>query len=278
MSRFPFWTGLGAALLLLPAGCAKGPPGSPTGGGSNITGRQLIISMTVRGNIDLANDYYYAVFNVNGATRNGFTGPVPVVTDFERGGNGFAGGAFCLYVECHQGAGTTTGTPLGIYGVDSTLLTPTYIGPPVQESVNGGTFQVQIPLADIATAYANQTGTSFTESDITNLEVNFIATNVVPVNPQSTSVKYFDALGDPRLGQTNAFVTIPTTQDTTYTNDTLGGQEPTEDVATYSPGTNTSQTDYSSSVQVVPDQSPANIANLDIADAGGPAWSIEIRG
>ena len=102
----------------------------------------------------------------------------------------------------------------------------------------------------------------------------------MPTDPNNTSiVKNFDALGDPRLGQLNAFVTLQTAQDTTYSNDTLGGSEPANDVATYATNTSGSQTDFSSSVQVVPDQTPAGIANLDIADVSSlPAWSIEIRG
>jgi hypothetical protein len=115
----------GAALALLPTGCAKGPSGtSGTTGGTGLGagGKQLFVTVQVRGDVDLANDYYFVCFNITPAgtgaalTRNGFTGPVPVITDFESGGNGFAGGAFTTYVEIHQGQPQSS---FGVYGIAS---------------------------------------------------------------------------------------------------------------------------------------------------------------
>ena len=276
MIRTPLPALLGVALLLMPVGCAKGPSGSPSGG--SVTGKQLFITMRVRGQVDLANDFYYVVFNVNGTPINGFTGPVPVVTDFQRSGNGFAGGAFTCYVLCHQNQ--PQGSNFSVNAISADLLTPRYLARPVQESVAGNTLSFQVPLADIAAATAAQTGASFTEAQISTLQVNFITTNVNPVNPQDTTTKYFDALGAPpttgSINSVNNFVTLSTAQDTTYTNAIGVTPEQPNDVATYTG--NVTQGSLSA-VQIVPDQTPPAIANLDIADAGGlPAWSVEIRG
>ncbi|MBV9850910.1 MAG: hypothetical protein JO250_14655 [Armatimonadetes bacterium] len=274
MIRYPLPVVFGAALLL-PAGCAKGPPGSPTTG-TSLTGKLLTVSLTVRGQIDPTNSYYFVVFNVNNTSRNGFTGPVPVVTDFERGGNGFAGGSFSHFVEIHQGQpvqSASGGNNFGIYSVDPTLLTPTVQGAPIQAQITttqspNDTLRFEIPLSALAT-------NDVSVSDISTLQVNFITTNIVPTNPQDTTPKYFDAIGDPRQGQLNDFISISTAQDTTYTNTALG-YAATDHVATYSTNTGTSQTNYDSSVQVVPDQTqtqPVNIPNLNIV-----SWSITFSG
>lgn len=264
MSRYPLRAVLGTALLLLPAGCAKGPNGPL---GNTGLGKQLVITMTVRGQIDLVNDYYFVVFNVNDIARNGFTGPVPVVTDFERSGNGFGGGAFTAFVECHQGQGQ--GASFSINAISSDLLTPTYIGQPTQATVSGNTFQFTIPLAAIAQASSMSTGTSISEGQIQNLEINFINTNVVPVDPQFTGVKYFDALGDPTANSTNDFIQISPGENTQYMNATSPPVEQEGDVATY---------DGAGNIAVVQGQGPtdtppAAISNLDIIN-----WTLSING
>lgn len=250
-----------AALLLLPAGCAKGPSGSPTGGGGGLTGTLLVVTMTVRGTIDPVHDYYFILFNDNRTARNGFTGPVPVVTDFERGGNGFAGGNFSHYVEVHQNAGPPSAsgnTNFGLYSITPDLLTPSTPGALIQAqisttNVSNDTLTFEIPLASLATS-------DISVSSISNLEINFISTDIVPVNPQDTSPKNFDALGDATAGgQLNAFATI-------FVGTNATGQDALNDVATYSPATNSPTTlPYTLSAN----QSSSAIANLDITN-----WSV----
>ena len=272
----------GAALVLLPAGCAKGPAGvsSTTTGGQSANGRMLFVTMQVQGAIDLANDYYFVCFNITPSStgaplaRNGFTGPVPVITDFESGGNGFAGGAFTTYVEIHQGQPQSS---FGVYGISADLHTPTYLGQPINASISGGTLSFQIPLADIETGSQVSTGNTYTDADISQLEVNFISTNNISSNPQDTTPKDFDALGNPLSstvgGGLNGFVTIPATQDTTYQNGTFG-QEGANDVAVFTPTASaTSQTNFDNSVTLVPGQPTPATTGLDITN-----WTITFTG
>jgi hypothetical protein len=257
----PLLLGAFGSVFLL-SGCAREPSGSSTA----VLGRQVVISMTVRGNIDLADDYYFVCFNVNNTSENGFTGPVPVVTDFQSGGNGFAGGAFSSFVEIHQGQPQSN---FGIYSVSSNLLTPSYLGQPINGNISNGTLTFEIPLSDIASA------SGIAESSISSVEVNFITTNDVSTNPNDTTIKYFDALGNPELGQLNDFVTIPTAQDTTYSDSTFN-DEGSDDVAAFSTSassTNPSQTNFSSTVQVLPDQTPTTVANVDIT-----GWTVTFNG
>ncbi len=255
--------GLIAAMTIMAAlssvGSVRAAPPRPSGGG---LGRQIVVTLRVRGRVDLTNDYYYALFNVNGQSRNGFSGPVPVVTDFQRGGNGFAGGAFTLFVEGHQGE--PRGSDFGLYAAGPDLRSRSYLGSPIQESVSGDTLTFRMPLAAIAQA------SNLPESQILTLQVNFVATNVVPVNPQDTTIKYFDSLGDPRDGDLNAYLTLSPAQATTYRNFTSVRPEAPGDVASYGgPG----------GVTVVPgqdgptDKVPAALTAIDIVD-----WTLEIRG
>jgi hypothetical protein len=107
--------------------------------------------------------------------------------------------------------------------------------------------------------------------------VNFINTDNISNNPQDTTPKDFDALGNPLSstagGGLNGFVTIPATQDTTYQNGTFG-QEGADDVATFAPSASaTGQTNYDSAVQLYSPQTSSAAADLDITN-----WSITFTG
>ncbi len=270
-----------AVPALLPAGCAKGPAGmTSTTTGLGAGGRQLVVQMQVQGSIDLSNGYYFVCFNITPSStsaplaNNGFTGPVPVITDFQSGGNGFAGGAFTTFVEIHQGQPQSS---FGVYAIASDLHTVRYLGQPINASISGGTVTFQIPLADIETGSQFSTGTTYTDADISQLEVNFINTDNISSNPQDTTPKNFDALGDPLSstvgGGLNGFVTIPATQDTTYQSGTFS-QEGPNDVATFTPSASaTGQTNFDNAVQLYSPQTSAVATRLDITN-----WSITFTG
>ncbi len=246
-------------LLLLPAGCAKSPSG---GNSSPASGTQVFVSMTVAGTVNPSN-YYYVVFNVNSALTPGQTqtGPIPVVTVLDTGGNGFAAGSFSHYVEFNQTV--PGGTNIGFYGISSDLLTPTFIGQPgssslVQAQVLGNTLTLQIPLAALATP-------SVPAGSITSIQVNFITTNLVTSNPSAPEPKLLDALGQTNQpGGLNNPVTIPTTQSGIYNNATTR-DEAAGDVTEYVNGQPVTATDQSG-------PPPVTVADLDITD-----WSVQIR-
>ena len=204
MQVFPkFLRPLLVLLLLLPTGCAKSPSSGST---SPVSGPQLIVTMTVAGNIN-PNYYYYILFNVNntpGPGNTSATGPVPVVTSAEFVGNGFAAGAFTNYVEYNSGQ--PGGTNFNYYApiANTNLLQSVTLGQSrlIQPLVQGNTLTFQLPLAYLATS-------TVTADQINSLQVNFIATNVVPVTGQEiTTAKYFDCLYPPQQAG-SSYVTLP---------------------------------------------------------------------
>lgn len=219
-------------LLFLPAGCAKSPSSGST---SPVSGPQLIVTMTVAGTIN-PNYYYYILFNVNntpGPSGTSVTGPVPVVaTPY---GNGYAAGAYTNYVEYNSGL--PGGTNFNYFApiastnlLQSVTLGPSFLIQP--QVVNGNELVFQLPLAYLATS-------TVTADQINSLQVNFIATNVVPVNGQNiTTAKYFDTLYPPQqAGNSYAQIIVRdaggTLMTRNYTNVTSGVNEGSGDVAQY---------------------------------------------
>ncbi len=180
-----------AVLLLLPAGCAKSPGGGAT---SPASGPQLIVTMTVAGNIDGLdpNYYYYILFNINRMTGpdGSSVGPIPVVTI--GGGNGFAAGSFSHYVEYNSTQGINNN--FGYYGITADLKAP--IGPTQGQliaasvSSDAHTLTFRLPLAYLATS-------NYTADKINNLQINFVATNIVTLPTDNILNKYYDALYTP---------------------------------------------------------------------------------
>lgn len=221
-----------AALLLLPAGCAKSPGGGST---SPVSGPQLIVTMTVAGKIN-PNYYYYILFNVNNAAGPGntsVTGPIPVVA--APFGNGYAAGAFTNYVEYNSAQ--PGGTNFNYYAVDATLFNsqPLGSGKLIQALTSGNTLTFQLPLASLTTS-------TVTAAQINSLQVNFITTNVVPPNGQNISTpKYFDALYPPQQAG-NSYVSLivrnagGTLLANTFNNLGSGVNESAGDVAQYVSG------------------------------------------
>jgi len=213
---------LTGSLLLIIQGCARVPPGA------TFIGPQLIVSMTVAspGTIN-ASYYYYVLFN---ATNNPVAsqGPTPVTSS--PWGNGFAAGQFTGYVLADGSQS------FGGYGVYSYSLVPNtnppkyqsiYLGSPINTTpiTPSSTFiQFTIPLSQLATS-------SLPASSITAVQINFINTDRVPLDPNDPNPKEYDALGDARIpSQVNDPITIPVQQAGTYTNASALDKEPEGDV------------------------------------------------
>ncbi len=254
----PLWPFL-ALFLLLPAGCAKSPSSGST---SPVSGPQLLVTMTVAGNIN-PNYYYYVLFNVNntpGPNNSSVTGPVPVVA--APFGNGYAAGAFTNYVEYNSAQ--PGGTNFNFYVVDKTLFNSQVLGQSrlIQAQASGSTLTFQLPLAYLATS-------NVTAGDINSLQVNFIATNVVPPNGQNISTpKYFDALYPPQQAG-NSYVNLiirdsgGTLLANTFNNLGSGVNEGNGDVAQYVNGVPV----------VVSGTTPDGVTTNDLDITG---WSIQL--
>lgn len=231
-------------ILLIPLGCANTPPGA-----GSTSGPQLIVTMTVAGTIN-PQYFYFVLFN-NANDTTGSNGPIPVIA--APWGNGFAAGrtanaGLTQYVE--YAASQPQG--FGVYGIvpGSNLRSSTYLGIPVQSSATNNTLQFQIPLAQLATA-------AVPLSKINSVQINFLATNTVPIDPNYTGTKYFDALGNSTdIGSINSYITISTLQNGIYQNSDHN-LEPSGDVAEAGNGV----------------YRPVNEPDLDIVN-----WSVEVRG
>jgi len=180
--------------------------------------------MTVAGNIS-PNDFYFVLFN---ATNNPVQsqGPIPVVAS--PWGNGFAAGQFTGFVRVD---GSQPNGGYGVYSVipNTNLQTFSYLGSPINTTpVTGSSTFIQftIPLSQLATS-------SLPASSITAVQMNFINTDRIPIDPNDPNTKEFDALGDARIpSQVNDPVTIPVQQAGTYNNSTSLNKEPEGDVTT----------------------------------------------
>ena len=235
--------GMTVVFLLLPLGCAKSPPGAST------SGPQLIVTMTVAGSIN-PQFFYFILFN-NANDSTGSNGPIPVIS--APWGNGFAAGRtadagltqFVRYDPSQPQGG------FGVYSVvpGTSLRSFQYLGTPVQESVSSNTLQFRIPLSQLAT-------TAVPVGSINYLQINFLATNSIPVDPNYTGTKYFDALGSSTdVGSINDYISISTAQNGIYQNSDKN-LEPSGDVAEAGNGV----------------YRPINEPDLDIVN-----WSVEVR-
>jgi len=196
MSRlFPFSV---AAVIVLAAGCARFPTT-----GVPITGKRLIVTLRVAGEID-PSYHYYAAFDVSGATA---PGPLPVVG--QPWGNGWGAGSITTYVVYEQSLQPQQG--YGVYRFAGPNLTsPTYIGtlPSVVAPLPGAnTLQFTIDLGQLATPTV-----PVDKIDLVN--INFITTDIVPQDPNAPVTKHYDALGPGG----NDFITISVKTNQTYSN------------------------------------------------------------
>jgi len=205
-----------ATIVSTLAGCARFPSTPPT------TGRQLVLTMKVRGRISptdpadpsVRHYYFIAIDNDNSQ----YTGPWAVVYP-PFGGNGWV-----TAQDAAHSVGMTSfieydvANPDGyIYGVQpgSFFLNTTSPQVPIRSELldGGATLRFTIDLSQIAT-------TAIPADLITQLDVNFITTDQLAVDPNGLYTgRQWDALGP--SGQN--YVTIDTTSDRIY----WGGEEDT---------------------------------------------------
>jgi hypothetical protein len=219
-----WWTG--TLCLLLVAGCARSP-----GGGNAQPARQLLLQMTVAGRIQ-PNLFYYIALDVTGDQSRG---PLPVVGP--PWGNGFATGQITHFVRIQGGQAE-------VFQIlaNTNLLQYESLGRPFDFRPPQGTGTFGVTL-DMDTLVPSATA-------LTNLNVNMIATDTVPLDPQFPGPKLVDAFGT--VG--NSFLTIPVFSSRVFTNrDFPTPLEPANDVLR------------------APSLSTVDAPDLDIVD-----WRIEV--
>lgn len=177
----------GACLLLMSLTACARFPDTPEGGGV----RRIAVEVRVAGRI--RPDYHYFVlFNLsNDAT--GQVGPVPVVAP--PWGNGFAAGAFTHFMQFDnlQPAGG-----YGLYRVvpNTNLSVFQYLGAPrLSEPVGAQSDRLRFEI-DLTQFIPDPNDAQ----QIQFIQLNIIATDRIPTDPNDLTPKVVDALGDPTLG------------------------------------------------------------------------------
>jgi hypothetical protein len=212
------------AIALILAGCASTPNNATPN-----TGVRIIVTMSVAGDID-PNYHYFVAIDTSGQSS---PGPLPVVGP--PWGNGWGTGNITNYIIFDAAQ------PQGGYGVyqmvpGTNLLGTVYVGPPINITTppsGSNRLQFTIDLGQLATPTTPITS-------ISQVNINFITTDIIPLDPNYSGPKYFDALGPTG----NDFITISLNTSQIYSN---------------------SQTNIESAGDVA-------IPNLDIVD-----WSVEVQ-
>lgn len=153
--------------------------------------RRIAVEVQVAGRI--RPDYHYFVlFNLSNDPTGQF-GPVPVVAP--PWGNGFAAGVFTHFMRFDnlQPAGgyalyrVQPGTNLSVFQ---------YLGTPrVSEPVNANSNRLRFEI-DLTQFIPNPVDAA----QMQFVQLNLIATDRIPIDPNDFSPKVVDALGDPNLG------------------------------------------------------------------------------
>ncbi len=186
------------ALILTTAlsalGCAHTPAGLQRPGL-----RQMIVQFSVRGRIDPAKHYFIALDVGPDASQ----GPIPVIQ--RPWGNGWGAGTITHYVQIDA-------AQPGLAGVyrfrpDTNLLASDFLGRPISTSIPSGGDTVQVVL-DLDLLQGNPPATQ-------QMDMNLIATDIVPVDPSFPGPKLVDALGP---GAGNSYVTLSTQTDRLFRN------------------------------------------------------------
>jgi hypothetical protein len=221
---------LAAVPLLTVLGCARTPEGA-----RRQPSRQLVLELTVAGRIQPSFQYYLAL-DLDQDTN---TGPLPVLGP--PWGNGWGTGSITHFVVVRGGQAQ-------VFRVvpNSNLLQFESLGRPFD-------FRAPTAAAPGRVVVTLDLDTLVPPSvEIATAELNIIATDFTPLDPQFPGPKLVDA-----FGQTgNRFVTIPLTQNRVFANTDL--DPPVE---------------RQGDVVRAPDLTPAPAASdLDIGD-----WRVEIR-
>ncbi|MDW8105960.1 MAG: hypothetical protein RMK45_00615 [Armatimonadota bacterium] len=179
------WFGL-CLLMLTLAACARFPK-TPEGAGV----RRIAVEVQVAGRI--RPDYvYFVLFNLSN-DPTGQAGPVPVVAP--PWGNGFAAGAFTHYMR-FDGLQPAGGYALYRIIPNTNLSVWEYLEPPrLSEPVrpDSDRLRFEIDLTQLERDANRAAALRF-------IQLNIIATNRVPLDPNDPAPKVVDSLGDPVLG------------------------------------------------------------------------------
>ncbi len=213
-------------------GCARFPanPGAASG-------KRLVFTLTFQNDLRLGlgddqTAYSYLVLIDNDNDPTGATGPIPVIQKSPAGswGNGYAAGHFTHVValgpfKSFQGPGVIGLYKLNDPDVDQNQLIPR--GQPV--SVTDPHTGDKVIRFELDT---HQLGIDLTQDqNPVFIQVNVVATNVIPDNPAGDYDRFWEAFGNNAEGNLNKYINIDVRQDGVYDLQKYGADfEPVGDV------------------------------------------------
>ena len=227
-----------AGPLLSLAGCANQPPNQ-----NMLSGKRLKVTATFSGFINPSYHYFFLINNVGDRNAHG-----PVAVFHAPYGNGFAtgsGGNADGFTDFVQFDGVQPGNAgYSLYHVIrgsnlsrfSNPVNPINAARPNLSDITGKTLQFEIDLSQLITdANGNPLSTADSATmarSLQYLQVNFIATDRIPIDAATEQNTRVDSLGDTRSGAgRGSFLIVDLTQNTTYDNMRAsfdGVQEPSD--------------------------------------------------
>lgn len=225
-------------------GCAKQPPSSS--GSIVLSGKRLVVTLPFRGRINPAFHYYFLInydTSQSGIGNQNSPGPVPVLgpNSTNQGyGNGFATGpngigGFTDFVRFEGSSYRlfhVVGDPTARHFIDENL--PVSVTLPNSDIGNPNVLQFEIDLAQLVVdangaSLNNPTMTVDIANKIRFLQVNVVATDVVPVDQPTSVIKQVDSLGNNQVPGSTSYLNLDVRDIRAYTNGDavgLGSSEP----------------------------------------------------
>lgn len=221
-----------AALLSLTGSCAQLPPSKST-----LSGKRLLVTMRFRSPI---NPNYHYFFLINNVGDQNAPGPVPVLT--APYGNGFATGSgggqngFTDFVRfdnlqpqgyaLYHAVGDPNRSNFVFEGQPVTFVAPDPTDPRTANQLQFEIDLSQIIVDNNGQPLTNAQQTTQLATSIRFLQVNIIATDVIPRDVTTTISKMVDSLGDTRslLGATSFLILDASQIGRVYNNAAFSGQ------------------------------------------------------
>jgi hypothetical protein len=214
------------ALLALNVSCARYPPNQ-----NGLSGRRLVVTLTFRKPV---NAFYHYFFLINNAGDQNATGPVPVLgppygNGFATGsGNGGAGFTDFVQYDNAQPYGFGVYHVIGNPNAGNFVLTGrpiTSIQPDPNNPNTANKLQFSIDMSQLVTDANGQPLTDASAAlmaarAIRYLQVNVVATDVIPRDATTQVSKMVDSLGDNRTAAAaSSWLIIDMSQNRAYTNE-----------------------------------------------------------
>lgn len=212
-----------AAPVFLLSGCAKSPAGGPTNPQAN---NILLVSIAVAGQINPAYYYDFAFDD----DEDPSDGPVAIAGNQSTLSNGVTGGSFTVLVRYAQGQFIAYRRSLNADGSENRAQVPGAFTVPPSAVQGGKTISFALNL-DAKLPDGTRLFRGSDNGIPRQLDVNFITTDQINIDPNNNRINTFDALG-PRTG--GSWLNLTSTNQPKIVLNSDRNTEPAGDVTNFS--------------------------------------------